>query len=803
MADAKIINYGQQISAGSTAIPDNTSEALDIESTDGGEYITINTTDGGEQLILGVGPTRPNVMKIKADDGSVSNTTNVGWYLDRADPSATNPVFVPKGNDPDTGIGHAADDQLSLIAGGVERARLYNKGVTITGYGGTTGASPNEAEDVALYIENSTANSTNACVVELNTDGSSGSQIWLSEADTLKNTIGSISGHLYISTKSADGDLILRGNSVERMRIDAETGTTKITGPGGTTGDAVPTGGGAPSLYIESGTGASSNRCSIMMNADGGSGSQIDMYVENDRKLLIMATASEQTIMAEDNLVLKTEATESARMTVGTSLIQAHAPLETIGALGTALTGTFTATNGSAEITSGSSTAFTTELHVGSAIELFESSTSRGVFTVTAIASDTALTLDSTVSGLSSSPKTGITGKTDSGELFAVKTGDSKSILAVNGSGVIQIPNGTKAAPSLHFAAATDTGFYSPAAGQLAATCDASDAQGGRVLHLEGTEDTPGGKNNLAVGPDSLKLLLDLADQTARGSYNVGLGGFSCNKITTGHGNLGIGRGSLWNAGTSSAYNVGIGLNTLLGTGVKSNNTAIGTQAGSAVTTGGTNTMVGYQAADSVTTTGTGTYIGASTAASAATGVSNETCLGYAAVGQGSNTIMLGDSNVTGLHCYDTSISSPSDFRIKDNVQNSVLGLDFINALRPVKYQKKHASEFPEEIREERWFERTKTNISDSGEVTEYTIPADEKPADWQPKTEYGLIAQEVKAAMDSHGGADWQGHTVLPSGMESLGYGNLVTVLVKAVQELTSQNESLAARIATLEAGD
>jgi len=213
--------------------------------------------------------------------------------------------------------------------------------------------------------------------------------------------------------------------------------------------------------------------------------------------------------------------------------------------------------------------------------------------------------------------------------------------------------------------------------------------------------------------------------------------------------------------------------------------------------------MVGYQAADSVTTTGTGTYIGASTAASAATGVSNETCLGYAAVGQGSNTIMLGDSNVTGLHCYDTSISSPSDFRIKDNVQNSVLGLDFINALRPVKYQKKHASEFPEEIREERWFERTKTNISDSGEVTEYTIPADEKPADWQPKTEYGLIAQEVKAAMDSHGGADWQGHTVLPSGMESLGYGNLVTVLVKAVQELTSQNESLAARIATLEAGD
>ena len=49
---------------------------------------------------------------------------------------------------------------------------------------------------------------------------------------------------------------------------------------------------------------------------------------------------------------------------------------------------------------------------------------------------------------------------------------------------------------------------------------------------------------------------------------------------------------------------------------------------------------------------------------------------------------------------------------------------------------------------------------------------------------------------MEAEGGADWQGHNVLPSGMEALGYGNLVTVLVKAVQELT-------ARIATLEAGD
>ena len=55
MADAKIINYGQQISAGTTAIPDNTSTALDIESTDAKDYITIDTTDGSEVMTLTAG----------------------------------------------------------------------------------------------------------------------------------------------------------------------------------------------------------------------------------------------------------------------------------------------------------------------------------------------------------------------------------------------------------------------------------------------------------------------------------------------------------------------------------------------------------------------------------------------------------------------------------------------------------------------------------------------------------------------------------------------------------------------------
>jgi hypothetical protein len=50
MADAKIINYGQQISAGSTAIPDNNVSALDIESTEAKDFISISTAEGDESV---------------------------------------------------------------------------------------------------------------------------------------------------------------------------------------------------------------------------------------------------------------------------------------------------------------------------------------------------------------------------------------------------------------------------------------------------------------------------------------------------------------------------------------------------------------------------------------------------------------------------------------------------------------------------------------------------------------------------------------------------------------------------------
>ena len=133
MANAKIINYGQPIGAGSTAIPDNTSEALDIESTDSGtynDYVVIDTTDSGEKLRLSAGAERG----VYVESNRLRSDISGEFACQLETPSATNPVFLPKNSDPDTGIGHAADDQLSLIAGATEVIRATSKrGATVNG----------------------------------------------------------------------------------------------------------------------------------------------------------------------------------------------------------------------------------------------------------------------------------------------------------------------------------------------------------------------------------------------------------------------------------------------------------------------------------------------------------------------------------------------------------------------------------------------------------------------------------------------------------------------------------------------
>ena len=144
----------------------------------------------------------------------------------------------------------------------------------------------------------------------------------------------------------------------------------------------------------------------------------------------------------------------------------------------------------------------------------------------------------------------------------------------------------------------------------------------------------------------------------------------------------------------------------------------------------------------------------------------------------------------TRLYAVNTTISS-SDERDKIDVTESPLGLDFINNLRPVAY---------------RWKVGEKTQILDedgnpvfdeNGESVFTTREGVRK--------HYGLISQEVKQAIDNSGVDDFAGWVKDdmsdPESHQSLSYEQFLAPLIKAVQELSTEVETLKAKVAELEA--
>jgi hypothetical protein len=144
----------------------------------------------------------------------------------------------------------------------------------------------------------------------------------------------------------------------------------------------------------------------------------------------------------------------------------------------------------------------------------------------------------------------------------------------------------------------------------------------------------------------------------------------------------------------------------------------------------------------------------------------NNTCIGLnsdVASSSATNSVTLGDGNITTLRCADTSISSLSDRRDKKNITNLSEGIDFINKLRPVKFE---------------WDTREGVPAKDG------TIRA-------------GFIAQELQEAQSGSEYLD----LVMDENPDKLEakQGKLIPVLVKAVQELSAKNEALAAEVEQL----
>jgi hypothetical protein len=314
--------------------------------------------------------------------------------------------------------------------------------------------------------------------------------------------------------------------------------------------------------------------------------------------------------------------------------------------------------------------------------------------------------------------------------------------------------------------------------------------------------------NNTAVGYLALNANTTGHDNTASGSislncniageYNTASGSSTLYSNTTGNQNTAVGFSSLY-FNTGGNMNTASGSSSLYSNTTGTRNTALGNESLRANTVGFENTAVGYQSLYSEAGDGSGlifcnyntavgcqslfsnTYGGGNTglghsAGSTITTGYNLTCLGWNAQpssGIAIAQITLGNSSVLSLRCAVTNITALSDARDKTNIKELNVGIDFLMKIRP--------RQFNWDKRE--WYE---DNRSDGSKMKE------------EPTA--GFIAQELDEAQTT-GNAEWL-NLVLKDNPDKLEAtpGNLLPIMVKAIQELKKANDELRAAHGTFE---
>jgi len=296
------------------------------------------------------------------------------------------------------------------------------------------------------------------------------------------------------------------------------------------------------------------------------------------------------------------------------------------------------------------------------------------------------------------------------------------------------------------------TGNYNTAVGDLALS-DSINGNSNTAVGASALSDNKVGGNNTAIGVGTLNTATESNCNTAlgfqsmnqvTGNNNTAVGHNSC-RLTKGDGNVVIGYLALSGFNsipTTCSENTVIGRAAMLSSTGTNNNVAIGNSAAFNISTGSQNVVIGSYAGG---TLGTG---------------SNNIIIGYAAEPSTSsvtNECTIGKLGMT-YRIYSSSWNNASDIRMKHDVQDIPVGLDFISKLRPVQFI--------------------------------YNDSATEDRS-------MGFIAQEVKQVVDDNN-LDIDIVTVFQDEDQILGLKTteLVPVLVKAIQELKAEIEQLKATI-------
>lgn len=325
-------------------------------------------------------------------------------------------------------------------------------------------------------------------------------------------------------------------------------------------------------------------------------------------------------------------------------------------------------------------------------------------------------------------------------------------------------------------------------------------------------------KNNIAIGWAALE------GQTS--GSNIAIGHAAMNGNKTGTRNVGIGP-LVMQLGQTGTDNVAIGQEAAKNMTPAVQCTIVGSYAGGSGSGAVTNlTAIGFMAGLTVNGTGvSNTAIGVN----ALSGVTSEiNCFGVGAGATvtGSNQGQLGNSNVT-TYAYG-AIQNRSDARDKDDVRDTLLGLPFILALRPVDFRWDRRDEYrtdpplpptitrpnvplpregsPTYEKDVRAFKETMAPYEAAmaahrGEALAWAENAKlskikKDGSKKRNRFHHGLIAQEVRDVIKATGVdfGGYQDHSVNGGDdVLSLGYEELIAPLIKSVQQL-------AARISALE---
>ena len=312
------------------------------------------------------------------------------------------------------------------------------------------------------------------------------------------------------------------------------------------------------------------------------------------------------------------------------------------------------------------------------------------------------------------------------------------------------------------------------------------------------------GNYNTATGYDALY-------SNNQGYSNTASGYFALYSNTYGHGNAGFGTNAL-NSNTSGIYNSAFGYAALYSTSTGTYNTACGSAAlydnnGSYNTATGFealrlnkesynaafgyqalrntiasqyNVAIGYHAGYSLNNGYNNVFLGANTDVNGI-GYYNVIAIGQATVCTAPSQVTMGNSATNSYRAYN-NWSNISDERYKKNVKENVPGLSFINKLRPVTYNL-DATGLDVFLNKSR---------ADKGEINADARALMGKALKEKENiSQTGFIAQEVERSAKEIS-YDFSGVDAAKNENDiyALRYADFVAPLVKAVQELSANND-------------